>query len=100
MASRHFSVKHGKVGRGKKHAQYIGGQANYADKDDVVFLLDVNMPNWARNGIDFFDAADKLERANGRTYTEFEFAIPREIKNPKEYAQKLAIKLLGKNHSH
>lgn len=98
MASRHFSVKHGKVGRGKKHAQYIGGQANYADKDDVVFLLDVNMPNWARDGIDFFDAADKLERANGRTYTEFEFAIPREIENPVAYAQKLAIKLLGKNH--
>lgn len=98
MASRHFSVKHGKVGRAKKHAQYIGGQDNYADKDDVVFLLDVNMPNWARNGVDFFDAADKLERANGRTYTEFEFAIPREIENPKEYAQKLAIKLLGKNH--
>lgn len=98
MASRHFSVKHGKVGRGKKHAQYIGGQGNYADKDDVVMLLDMNMPSWAVDGVAFFDAADKMERANGRTYTEFEFAIPRGIENPQAYAREFARIVLGKNH--
>jgi co-chaperonin GroES (HSP10) len=98
MASRHFSVKHGKVGRGKKHALYIAGQGSYAERDDVVFVVDVNMPSWARDGADFFDAADKMERANGRTYTEFEFAIPRGITDPVTYAQAFAIKTLGKNH--
>lgn len=98
MASRHFSVKGGKIGRGKKHALYIAGQGNYAEKDDVVFVVDVNMPSWARDGADFFDAADKMERANGRTYTEFEFAIPREITDPVAYAQEFAAKVLGVNH--
>jgi co-chaperonin GroES (HSP10) len=98
MASRHFSVKHGKVGRGKKHALYIAGQGSYAERDDVVFMIDVNMPSWARDGADFFDAADKMERANGRTYTEFEFAIPRGITDPVAYAREFASKTLGKNH--
>jgi hypothetical protein len=98
MASRHFSVKHGKVGRGKKHALYIAGQGSYAERDDVVFVIDVNMPSWARDGADFFDAADKMERANGRTYTEFEFAIPRGITDPVAYAREFASKTLGKNH--
>jgi hypothetical protein len=98
MASRHFSVKHGKVGRGKKHALYIAGQGSYAERDDVVFVIDVNMPSWARDGTDFFDAADKMERANGRTYTEFEFAIPRGITDPVAYAREFASKTLGKNH--
>lgn len=98
MASRHFSVKHGKVGRGKKHALYIAGQGSYAERDDVVSVADVNMPSWARDGAGFFDAADKMERANGRTYTEFEFAIPRGITDPVAYAREFASKILGKNH--
>lgn len=98
MASRHFKTKRGKVGRGKKHALYIGGQGKYADRDDVIYLGDFNMPSWADDGVDFFDAADKMERANGRTYTEFEFAIPREITDPVAYAQEFAAKVLDKNH--
>lgn len=98
MASRHFSVKHGKIGRGGKHALYIAGQGNYADKDDVIYLLDVNMPTWARDGADFFAAADKMERSNGRTYTEFEFAIPREITDPIAYARQFAHNTLNNNH--
>lgn len=98
MASRHFSIKHGKVGRGKKHALYIAGQGNYADRNDVVFMVDVNMPSWARDGADFFDAADQMERANGRTYTEFEFAIPRDISDAVSYAKEFASQQLGKNH--
>jgi predicted RNase H-related nuclease YkuK (DUF458 family) len=98
MASRHFSVKHGKVGQGGKHALYVAGQGKYADKDDVIYLLDVNMPSWARDGADFFAAADKMERANGRTYTEFEFAIPREIANAITYAKEFAYTTLGNSH--
>lgn len=98
MASRHFSVKHGKVGQGGKHALYVAGQGKYADKDDVIYLLDVNMPPWARDGAEFFAAADKMERANGRTYTEFEFAIPREIEDPINYAKKFAHNILNNNH--
>lgn len=98
MASQHFSVKNGKIGRGQKHASYIAGQGKYAEKADVIFVADVNMPWWARDGADFFGVADRMERDNGRTYTEFEFAIPREIVDPIAYAKKFAAETLASNH--
>lgn len=98
MASQHFSVKNGKVGRGQKHASYIAGQGKYAEKADVIFMADVNMPRWARDGADFFGFADRMERDNGRTYTEFEFAIPREIVDPIAYAKEFAVETLASNH--
>lgn len=98
MASQHFSVKNGKIGRGQKHASYIAGQGKYAEKADVIFVADVNMPSWARDGADFFGVADRMERENGRTYTEFEFAIPREIVDPIAYAKEFAVETLASNH--
>jgi len=98
MASQHFSVKNGKIGRGQKHASYIAGQGKYAEKADVIFVADVNMPSWARDGADFFGVADRMERNNGRTYTEFEFAIPREIVDPIAYAKEFAVETLASNH--
>ncbi|SDK52955.1 MobA/MobL family protein [Methylophilus rhizosphaerae] len=98
MASQHFSVKNGKIGRGQKHASYIAGQGRYAEKADVIFVADVNMPSWARDGADFFGVADRMERDNGRTYTEFEFAIPREIVDPIAYAKEFAVETLASNH--
>lgn len=98
MASRHFSFKTGKVGSGAKHALYIAGVGKYADRDDVIHLVDANLPVWASSGDIFFEAADVLERANGRAYSEIEFAIPRECKNPVEYANDYAKNLLGSDH--
>ena len=98
MASRHFSFKTGKAGAGSKHAEYIAGVGKYIDRDDVRHLSDHNMPGWAVDGRDFFAAADALERANGRSYSEIEFAIPRECTDPVQYAKDYSAKLLGDRH--
>lgn len=98
MASRHFSFKTGKVGAGAKHAEYVAGQGKYSERDDVRHLSDRNMPEWAVDGRDFFAAADQLERANGRVYSEIEFAIPRECADPVAYAEQYAAQLMGDRH--
>lgn len=102
MAIRHCSVKRGKVGKGAAHAAYISGIGKYADKDDVVFLKDGNLPEWATDATDFFAAADQLERANGRTYTEIEFAIPRELDavGQEQFALAFAQELMGDRFVH
>lgn len=96
--SPHCSIKSGKAGRGASHAEYIGGVGKHAERDDVVAMVDKNIPTWAKDGVAFFDAADKLERANGRAYTEIEAAIPRGAADPVAYAKEYAEQLLGKDH--
>lgn len=91
-------MKSGKAGKGTSHAAYIGGGEKYAERKDVIGLLDRNLPSWAKDGVEFFAAADKFERANGRTYTEIEAAIPRSVADPVAYAAEYAEKILGKNH--
>jgi hypothetical protein len=98
MSSPHVSMKSGKAGKGSAHASYIAGVGKYADREDVIEMIDRNMPMWAKDGADFFAAADKFERANGRTYTEIEAAIPREVADPIAYAIEYAEKLLGTDH--
>lgn len=100
MASRHFSFKTGKVGAGLKHAEYIAGQGKYSEREDVRHLSDHNLPGWAVDGRDFFAAADANERANGRSYSEIEFAIPRECPDPVAYARQYAEQLLGDRHTY
>lgn len=102
MAIRHCSIKHGKVGKGAAHAAYISGVGKYADKDDVIFLRDGNLPEWATDATDFFAAADELERANGRAYTEIEFAIPRELDAvcQEQFALAFAQELMGDRFVH
>jgi hypothetical protein len=95
MAIKHLSVKKGKVGYGEKHALYIRGLGKYADRDDVLHVEDANLPPWAKDGTEFFAAADKYERANGRAYLEVEFAIPREASDPVGFAQRFASQLFG-----
>ena len=98
MASRHFSFKTGKAGRGAKHAEYIAGQGKYSEREDVRYLVDRNLPGWAVDARDFFEAADQLERANGRAYSEIEFSIPRACVDPVAYADQYAVQLLGERH--
>lgn len=100
MASRHYSFKTGKVGAGVKHADYIAGQGKYSEREDVRHLSDHNLPEWAVDGRDFFAAADQYERANGRSYSEVEFAIPRDVADPVQYAREYAAQLLGDRHAY
>lgn len=98
MASRHFSFKTGKAGSGGKHSAYLAGDGKYAERDDVRYVSDHNIPSWAKDGREFFSAADENERANGRSYSEVEFAIPRGVADPVGYAKQYADQLLGDRH--
>jgi len=87
-------------GAGAKHAAYIAGEDKYADKDEVKFVIDKNLPRWAKDGKDFFDRADQLERANGRSYRSLVIAIPLEAKNKVEWAQNYVDDLLKDKHAY
>ena len=94
MAIYHLSVKHGSRKQGKSaaaHANYIAREGTYAQGryvEDFVHAESWNMPDWsAQNAIDFWQAADAYERANGRLYTEIEIALPREL----DQAQQLGL---------
>lgn len=109
----HTAYKTGARGRGRVHADYIAGKGKNADKEDVIFLHDGNLPSWAKDAGDFFEAADEFERGDykvkrkskdgeeyqkivkGRAYTEFEWSVPRGINNPVAWAKRLADETLG-----
>ena len=82
MPSPHFSLKNGSRQSGKsaaKHFQYIVRQT-HNQKRDLMYVHHANYPEWAKeNPLEFWKAADLYERANGRTYSEFEIALPRPL---------------------
>jgi len=81
MAIYHLSMKNGAKGKGKNHASYISADGKYEAKSDLIQQLEMNMPSFAKNGVDFFAAADANERKNGRAYKEFELSLPNEFSN-------------------
>lgn len=105
MATFHCSIKHGKVGNGKLHCDYINREGRYASgdkKEELVYKESGNLPSWAESASDFFDAADTLERKNGSAYSEFEVALPNEL-NLKENVNiihEFIEKYIGKNKTY
>ncbi len=78
--SSHFKLKHGGVGRARKHAAYAIGAGKYSSREDVLFFGTGNMPAWATDDpLIFWQAADTHEGEDGRTYYEQEIALPREL---------------------
>lgn len=103
MATNYLSTRTGTAGTGAgaKHAAYISGLDKYADKDEVKFVVDKNIPtSVAKDGLEFFKKADELERANGRSYRSLIIAIPREATNKLAWTQKLVDKLLQDKHAY
>ena len=87
-ASVAFTVKVGKKGKAKAHAQYILRQGKYSpqpnkdnDKyEDLILKGHGNLPEWAAgNPALFFDMSDIHERKNGSTYREEVIPLPREF---------------------
>lgn len=85
---------------GKRHALYISGTDRYADKTEVQFVVDKNLPSWANNADEFFAEADQNERSNGRSYRSIVFAIPNEAADKCLWAQTYAHTLLGHEHAY
>lgn len=81
MATYHLSLKNGKVGTAKQHADYILREGRYSGgkRAEELVYKDANLPHWAMSASAFFACADRYERANGRAYTEFEIALPNEL---------------------
>lgn len=98
MASFHFSVKRGKKGTAKEHANYITRQGSHAKRGDLVTTGHGNLPAWAKNDpSDFWAASDKHERNNGSSYRELEIALPGELNQPeqRELVQKIVQEMVG-----
>ena len=103
MATNYVSTRTGKAGTGAggKHAIYISGLDRHADKIEVQAVIDKNIPaSVAKDGLEFFQKADELERANGRSYRSLIVAIPREATDKTAWAQTFTDDLLKDRHAY
>ncbi len=66
--------------RSAEHSDYITRQGAYAKMSRPAHVESGNMPDFAEERPQqFWEAADVQERKNGRTYTELQIALPREL---------------------
>jgi hypothetical protein len=83
--------------------KYIEREGRYAGlkeqkKADVQIVMSGNMPEWAMDHREYWKAADKYERANGRLYKQIEFSLPIELtsdereKTAQDFAEYLTSK--------
>jgi hypothetical protein len=80
------------------HAQYIAREGQYQQRGGVELVESGNMPEFAQaDPFAFWAAADAYERSNGRTYTELQIALPRELDpaQRQELAREATRELLG-----
>ena len=103
MATSYLATRTGSAGKGAggKHAAYISGLDRHADKTEVQAVIDKNIPaSVAKDGLEFFQKADELERANGRSYRSLIIAIPREATDKTAWAQTFTDDLLKDRHAY
>ncbi|WP_250442265.1 MobA/MobL family protein [Caballeronia sp. AZ1_KS37] len=102
MAISHCSVRRGLAGKGGPHALYVQGEGRYGDRADVEHIEHGNMPSFATaDPMAFWQAADANERANGRAYTELQYAVPRELTEREDqirFARRMADGIVGVKH--
>ena len=99
MAIVHVSFKSSsKAPPAAAHAQYIAREGQYHARGGVELAESGNMPEFAQaDPHAFWAAADAHERANGRTYTELQIALPRELDpaQRQELARDVTRELMG-----
>ena len=68
-------------GAGGSHAEYLVREGKHQRREhELEYIGHGNMPEWSQgNPMQFWNAADIFERANGRVYTEILVALPREL---------------------
>ena len=84
MAVYHLKVSFGSRAGGQSaraKSDYIEREGRYAkDGEELEHKEHGNMPEWARDEPKkYWQAADENERANGRLYSEVQFALPQEL---------------------
>lgn len=85
------------------HAEYIAREGRYQQRGGIELVEHGNMPDFAaQDPLSFWSAADAYERANGRTYTEIQLALPRELGKAerKELAREITRDLLGERFAY
>ena len=80
-------------------SDYIEREGRYEkDGEELEHKENENMPEWARDDPEkYWEAADEHERANGRLYSEVQFALPKELNEDerREAASSFAERLTG-----
>ena len=84
MAVYHLKVSFGSRTGGQSaraKSDYIEREGRYGkDGEELEHKEHGNMPEWARDEPrKYWQAADENERANGRLYSEVQFALPQEL---------------------
>lgn len=103
MATNYLATRTGCAGKGAgaKHAAYISGLGRHADKTEVQSVIDKNVPaSVAKDGLEFFQKAGELERANGSSFRSLIIAIPREAVDITAWAQTYVDDLLKDRHAY
>ena len=102
MAVYHLKASFGSRSGGQSaraKSDYIEREGRYAeDAEELEHKEHGNMPEWAQaDPAKYWEAADQNERANGRLYSEVQFALPRELSEPqrREVAWRFAERLTG-----
>ena len=102
MAVYHLKASYGSRSGGQSaraKADYIEREGRYAeDAEELEHKEHGNMPQWAQaDPAKYWEAADQNERANGRLYSEVQFALPKELNEPqrREVAWRFAERLTG-----
>ena len=102
MAVYHLKASYGSRSGGQSalaKSHYIEREGRYAeDAEELEHKEHGNMPQWAQaEPGKYWEAADQNERANGRLYSEVQFALPKELSEPqrREVAWRFAERLTG-----
>ena len=102
MAVFHLKASFGSRSGGQSalaKSQYIEREGRYEkDGEELEHKEHENMPEWAEDDPEkYWEAADEHERANGRLYSEVQFALPKELNEDerREAASSFAERLTG-----
>ena len=102
MAVYHLKASFGSRAGGQSalaKSDYIEREGRYEkDAEELEHKEHGNMPEWAQDDPGkYWEAADENERANGRLYSEVQFALPKELSEPqrREVAGRFAGQLTG-----
>ena len=88
--------------RGASHCDYISGEGRYKDKEEVAYVVDKNIPAFAKDMREFLQLADKNESDSVRSYRSLIVAIPKEcstVEDKKKWALDFTEKLLKDKHA-
>lgn len=100
MATYFVRMSNGYKGQGAKRRDYIAREKSFSGekiRQELVASEDFNLPSWAGNSREFFEAADKFERNNGIIFRQMIIALPCELGHEENIviARNIVQKIIG-----